>query len=400
VRYHGDGRAPVRVVLAAGGTGGHVYPALAVAEEIRRLRPKARLLCIGGDRLEARVVPAAGYCFRAISVHGLAGRGLSGLSGRVRAAAELLAGIPLWQSLSALRAFRPHIALGTGGYVSGPVLLGARLLGIPGLAVEGNRTPGLTSRAVARMVEAVAVAWPELEEFFSHHVPVSARVVVTGLPIRRELLEMTRQAGASALGLDPARRALVVFGGSLGSRRINEALVGALRLMCDDPRLRQLQVLHATGRQHPVALGPDEARSIAPCYRSLPYLESEYAAALAAADLVVSRAGASTVAELTARGLPAVLIPWSGAAGGEQALNAEPMAKAGAAVVVADADLSSERLAVVLRDLLWDDERRARMAEASRSLGHPEAAERVAELALDLAERYRRSAGRSGGRSA
>jgi UDP-N-acetylglucosamine--N-acetylmuramyl-(pentapeptide) pyrophosphoryl-undecaprenol N-acetylglucosamine transferase len=376
----------VRVALAAAGTGGHVYPALAVAEEIRRLRPGARLLFIGGDRLEATLVPASGYPFRAISAHGLAGRGLFGWTKRVRAGAELLLGIPLWQSLGLLREFRPQVVIGTGGYVSGPVLLAARLMRLPSLAVEGNRTPGRTSRLVAKMVEVVAVAWPELEVFFGERVRRSARVILTGLPIRSELVAMTREGGAAALGLDPAKPTLVVFGGSLGSRRVNEALVGALRLMAGDERLREVQVLHATGRRNPVALSPEEARDIAPGYRSLAYLGEEYAAALAAADLVVSRAGASTVAELTARGLPAILSPWAGAATDEQSLNAAPMGKVGAAVVIPDAELTPQRLAETLSALLWDGERRRRMARASNLLGKPRAAEAVAKLALELAE--------------
>ncbi len=375
------------VVLAAGGTGGHVYPALAVAAELRRLRPEVRLLFIGGDRMEAQVVPAAGYEFRAISAHGLAGRGLGGLGRRARAAAELALGIPLFQSLGALRGCWPQVVIGAGGYVSGPVLLAARLLGIPSLALEGNRTPGWTSRAAAKLVEVMAVAWPEQEAFFAARVRPSARVVVTGLPVRREVVEAMRQEGAGALGLDPGWTTLLALGGSLGSRPINEALVGALRMMAEGGRLHGLQVLHVTGRQHPVSLAPEEARAVAPSYRALPYLGAELPAALAAADLVVSRAGASTVAELTARGLPSVLIPWSGASTGEQQQNAEPLAKAGAAVIISDAQLTAERLAQVLEELLWDDARRNRMAQASRSLGRPRAAEEVARLALELAMR-------------
>lgn len=372
-------------MLAAGGTGGHVYPALSVAAELKRLRPEVQLLFIGGDRMEAEAAPAAGIPFRAISVHGLAGRGLNGIAGRARSAAELLMGIPLFQSLAILRDFRPHAIVGTGGYVSGPVLLAAKLMGIPSMALEGNRTPGLTTKLVAKMVSLVAVAWPEQEEFFGARVRPPARVVVTGLPIRPDLADMTREEGARALGLNPSLRTLLVLGGSLGSRRINEAVTGALRLMNGEGRLRELQVLHGTGRQNPIALTAEEANQIAPLYRVLPYLDAEYVPALAAADLVVARAGASTAAELAARGLPAILIPWSGATTGEQMLNAEPFAKAGAAVVIQDADLTPERLAQALKELLGDDARRAQMAEASRLMGRPRAAEAVARLALELA---------------
>lgn len=382
-----DSATEVRVVLAAGGTGGHVYPALSVASELKRLRPGARLLFVGGDRMEAQVVPAAGLRFRSISVHGLAGRGLAGLARRARSAAELALGIPLGQSLRLLRKFRPQVVVGTGGYVSGPVLLAAKLLGIPRMALEGNRTPGLTTKLVTKMVDVMAVAWPEQEEAFRERVKPPARVVVTGLPVRPELAYVTREQGARALGLDPNLRTLVALGGSLGSRRINEALTGALRLMGVGGRLRELQILHATGKQNPVLLTEEEAQRIAPLYRSLPYLDVEYVSALASADLVVARAGASTVAEIAARGLPSILIPWSQATTGEQVLNARPFAKAGAATVIPDADLTPERLAEALEDLLWDDAKRQRMAQASRLMGKPRAARAVAELALELAER-------------
>lgn len=376
----------LRVVLAAGGTGGHVYPALAVAAELKRLRPEVRLLFIGGDRMEAQVVPAAGIRFHGISVHGLAGRGLSGLARRARSAAELALGIPVIQSRRILREFMPQVVIGTGGYASGPVLYAAKLMHIPSIALEGNRAPGLTSKLLAKRVNVMAVAWPEQEEFFSKRVKAPTRVVVTGLPIRPGLADMTREEGARALGFDPALRTLVIIGGSLGSEKINEAVAGALRIMDGGGRLREVQILHATGRQKSAALSPDEIRLIAPRYKPVPYLDAEYSAALAAADLVVTRAGASTVAEIGARGLPAILIPWAQATTGEQSLNAEPFGKVGAAVVIRDADLTPAALAKALDDLLWDDLKRARMARASKLLGKPRAAEAVAQIALELAE--------------
>jgi UDP-N-acetylglucosamine--N-acetylmuramyl-(pentapeptide) pyrophosphoryl-undecaprenol N-acetylglucosamine transferase len=425
----GSGQAP-RIVLAGGGTGGHVYPALAVAAELRRKRPEARFLFIGGDRLEARLVPAAKIPFTAIAVHGLAGRGLSAWMRRARAMVELAIGLPLWQSVFRLRRFRAQVVIGTGGYASGPVLLAARLLRIPSLALEGNRTPGMTSRLVARMVSVMAVGWPDQAEFFRQRVRRRARVVVTGLPVRRELLETTREEGAAALGFDPALLTLLVLGGSLGSQRINDAVVGALKVMSkrEDGRLETLQVLHVTGGRRyapwpgpPVGGapsrsaegGPRDSREGSPGgtprgaaertaeawagvagdellpyrgrYRAVAYL-NEYWTALAAADLVICRAGASTVAELAARGVPAILIPWSGASTGEQELNARALAKAGAAIVIPDEQLTAERLAVLLDDLLWNAGKRQIMGRASKLLGRPEAGEQVADLALELIE--------------
>ena len=376
-----------RFALVGGGTGGHVYPALAVAEELKRLVPQAKLLFIGGDRLERRVVPAAGLPFRAISVHGLAGRGLSAWARRVRSAAELLIGLPLWQSLLILRRFRPQAVIGTGGYVSGPVILAARLMRIPCLAVEGNRTPGLTSRIVSRMVQVMAVAWPDLAPFFEARMRRDARVVVTGMPVRSALLELTRKQGAAALGFDPARPILLVLGGSLGSQRINKAVTGALRVLENvEANTRDLQVLHMVGPERLPGVSQEEMQALVPGYRAVRYLDQDYPHAIAAADLVVARAGASTVAEVIARHLPSVLVPWAAASTGEQVRNAEPLARSGAAVVIPDPELTPQRLAQALSEILWDRERRERMSQAAALLGHADAAARVAELALGLAK--------------
>lgn len=394
-----------RVVLAGGGTGGHVYPALAVAAALRAQRPQTQFLFVGGDRLEARLVPAAGLRFHAISVHGLAGRGLSDMPRRLRSLVELALGLPLLQSLAALRRFRPHVVIGTGGYVSGPVLLAAYLLRIPCLALDGNRTPGWTSRALASIVDAIAVAHPEAARLLAPRLRRGAHVFVTGLPVRPEVAALTREASAAALALDPALTTLLALGGSLGSQRMNDALVGALAILSRRSRwVETIQVLHVTGERYAAGRSEPGAGGLPRGYRAVAYPGPQYLQFLAAADLIVSRAGAGTVAEVTARGLPAVLIPWSGAATGEQVLNAEPLERAGAAVIIPDRELTPERLAQVLEELLQDEGKRARMARASRELGRPRAAEQVAGMALALAERkggpHASARGSSDGRSA
>ncbi len=395
----------LRVVLAGGGTAGHVYPALAVAAALRVQRPQTQFLFVGGDRLEARLVPASGLRFRAISVHGLVGRGVSAIPRQVRSLAELALGLPLLQSLAALRRFRPHVVIGTGGYVSGPVLLAAYLLRIPCLALDGNRTPGWTSRALARIVDGIAVAHPEMARMLTPRLRRGAQAIVTGLPVRPGIAAVTREAGAAALALDPALTTVLALGGSLGSQRMNDALVGALGILSRRAEwAKAIQVMHVTGERYAAGCSGSQDGSLPRGYRAISYLDPYYPEALAAADLIVSRAGAGTVAEITARGLPAVIIPWSGAATGEQVLNAEPLARAGAAVIIPDGELTPERLAQVLDELLQDEGKRARMAHASRGLGRPHAAAEVAGMALDLAERRRRAhasaSGSSDGRSA
>jgi UDP-N-acetylglucosamine--N-acetylmuramyl-(pentapeptide) pyrophosphoryl-undecaprenol N-acetylglucosamine transferase len=378
--------ATPRVILTGGGTGGHVYPALAVATALRKLRPSVEFLYIGGDRMEATAVPQAGLPFCAIAVHGLAG-GVS-WGRRLRSLAELAAGIPLAQSLGILRGFRPEVVIGTGGYVSGPVLAAARLRRVPALALDGNRTPGYTSRLACRLVDIVAVAHPEMADFFSRRIRRGARVEVTGLPVRPEVVEMSREKALEALGLDPSRFTLLIFGGSLGSQRVNEAAAGALDRLAEVAGRPEMQVLHVTGRRYAGDGGGERWAGLG--YRSVPYVGAE---ALAAADLVVSRAGASSVAEITARGLPSVLIPWAQASTGEQVVNAQPLAEAGAAIVIPDGELTGERLGAALAEVIASPDRRAKMAAASRGLGRPRAAERVAELALELAGRKRRDPG-------
>jgi len=380
---------PLRIVLCGGGTGGHVYPALAVAEALQRKRPSARLLYLGGDRLEARVVPAAGLPFRRLLVHGLTGRGFSRFFLRLRSAGELMLGIPLIQSLLALRRFQADVVVGTGGYVTGPVILAARLLGIPSLTLVGDRTPGLTSKLVCRWVDIVAVGWSDQVRKLQQFARPQARIVPTGLPIRHDLLSLSREEGAAAFGFDPNLTTLVMIGGSLGSLTMNEALVGALRQLGRfDSRLKLVQVLHVAGGQpdRRVVLPTTEAEQLCPRYQALPYLDRNYLHALAAADLVITRGGASTVAEIAARGLPAILIPWAKATTGEQVQNVEPLCNAGAAILLLDRDLTPDSLASALRVLLWDRDRLQEMSHAARLLGKPHAADDVAELALELAE--------------
>jgi UDP-N-acetylglucosamine--N-acetylmuramyl-(pentapeptide) pyrophosphoryl-undecaprenol N-acetylglucosamine transferase len=380
-------------VLCGGGTGGHVYPALCVAEALRRAQPRVQILYLGGDRMERRAVPAAGLRFQRISVHGISGRGLGKLFSRGRAVLELLLLLPLLQSLRHLRRFRAQVVIGTGGYVTGPVILAARLLKIPSITLEGNRTPGFTSRMVSRLVDVVAVGWSDQARNFTERLRPGARVVTTGLPVRRELATLTREEAAAALELDPRLTTLSVIGGSLGSRKLNESLVGALRLLGRvDSRMKLVQVLHVTGDRvgNRVTLSQEDVAELAPRYRAVPFLEAKYPHALAASDLVITRGGASTVAELTARAVPAIVVPWAQATTGEQERNVEPLCNTGGAIMIRDRELNPDMLASTLRTLLWDKQRLEEMSKASRLLGKPHAADEVAELAFTLIEMKKR----------
>ena len=384
------------VVFTGGGTGGHLYPALALAKALKQQAPDARILFIGTARLEAEKVPAEGFPIRIISVRGLAGSWKSpkGLLRKLTSAALLGLGIPVWQSLAILRKFKPNLVVGTGGYVCGPVIFAARLLKIPSMSVEQNVYPGLTTRALARLVNAAALIcdesvahYPTPHGLFSR--PGLPRLVVTGNPIREEILKAKKEEGLAAFSLSPERQTVLVCGGSLGSPLINRTFLEALETLADEHWFRSgVQIIHMTGRPRSAAdtipeLG-ERARRAKLRYHVFPYLDN-MPLAYAAADLVISRGGGTTIAELTARGLPAIIIPWAGAANDEQYHNSRPLSRAGGAIVMKEDEFTTGRLISDLRTLLQNPDRLRAMSAATRALGNPDAAEKILALMIELA---------------
>ncbi|MFQ5803757.1 MAG: undecaprenyldiphospho-muramoylpentapeptide beta-N-acetylglucosaminyltransferase [Candidatus Methylomirabilales bacterium] len=360
----------MKVVLAGGGTGGHVFPALALARELRAR--DIEVLMVGTARgLEAAAFPAEGFSLETIRVEGLTGKG-------IRDQARSLALLPraLTRALWLLGRHRPRVVVGVGGYAAGPVSLSAVLRRIPLLIHEQNFAPGLTNRVLARVANTVAVSFGESSSYFRRDV------VVTGNPIRREILEADRRKGLEAFHLEPGKVTVLLFGGSQGARRINRAIEEALP---DLTRLRdQLQFIHATGeRDHS---GVEEGyRAWKGVARVLPFIE-EMALAYAAADLVVCRSGATTIAEITALGKPALLIPYPFATNDHQRGNAEELVRVGGARLILDRDLTGYRLALELQELLDDSTALAAMGRAARGLGRPQAASHLADLVCQLAE--------------
>ena len=370
-------RNPPRVVLSGGGTAGHVAPALAVAAELAKLRPDVELLYVGtADGIEADLVARAGIRFEAVKVTALSGRrSLQAVQSAVRAASATAA------SLAILRRFRPGAALGTGGYVAGPVLAGAWLLGVPTAIHEQNLRPGITNRLLGHIVRQVYVSFAASARYF----PQPGRVVFTGYPVRPAILASTRAAGATALGLDPGKPTLLIVSGSRGALTINQAVKEGL-----PPLLRALpglQVIVSTGqayyedvRASLIASGLDLSGGALVVQ---PYLHAMHHA-YAAADLVVGRAGGATH-ELTARGLPAILVPSPNVAYDQQTDNARILAEAGAARLVSDGAFTGEALAEAVAALLRDQGGLAVMADKARALGRPEAGKDIATRLLALA---------------
>lgn len=377
-----------RILLAGGGTGGHVFPSLAVAAALRDARGDVDVSFVGTERgLESTVVPEAGWPLHTIEVLPLARR-LSFDTARVPLALLRAAG-----EVADLIRKRRVVAAGVfGGYVSLPLALAAWRTGIPYVVHEQNAIPGLANRLAMLRATAVAVTFPSSVERIGGRV----RVEVTGNPVRPGLgvadRATLRGPAQKAFDLDPRRRTLLVFGGSQGARRINQAVVAALTRWRDPG---SLQILHATGRDayDDVAGAWEDAQRTAlrtrpgrdlPLVRCVDFVQ-RMDLAYAAADVVVCRSGATTIAELTVLGVPSVLVPYPHATDDHQAANAAHLAAEGGASVIADGDLDGETLVARAEPLLVGESSRGRMAAAAQRFGRPDAAARVAALVLDAA---------------
>jgi UDP-N-acetylglucosamine--N-acetylmuramyl-(pentapeptide) pyrophosphoryl-undecaprenol N-acetylglucosamine transferase len=355
----------VTLAFAAGGTGGHLYPAIAIADAVRARDARDDVVFIGtADRLEATIVPKAGYRLETVASRPFARAPLALL----RSAAVNLAGIA--RSVVLLRRLRPVMVIATGGYVCFPVVAAARVLRSTGLVqtrlalLEPNAYPGLTNRLLAPLVDEVWGAFPEPDPRFA------GKYVQTGIPVRASLTALPPRAAALArLGLRADRRTLLAMGGSQGARSINDALIG---LIAGNGLPEGWQLLHVTGEGEYARVREQLGRASAVVR---PYLD-DVADAYAVADLVLARAGASTLGELAALGLPSILVPYPYAADDHQSKNAARMAAAGAAVVVADRDLSPASLQSTLAGATAPD----RLAELTRSAGQLRSGDPIATI--------------------
>jgi UDP-N-acetylglucosamine--N-acetylmuramyl-(pentapeptide) pyrophosphoryl-undecaprenol N-acetylglucosamine transferase len=350
-----------QIVFAGGGTGGHLFPALAVADELRRRHPPASIWFIGAKRgMEQRLVPRAGYPLRSLGIAGIKGRGPVG-----KLVAGTSAGWAVVRCLFWLLAARPDLVIGVGGYASGPAVLAATVLRLKTMVMEQNHYPGATNRWLAPRVDAVCVPSE------ASRLRMGNRGIVTGNPVRREFTEI----GEPPLGAVPS---VLVFGGSGGARSINDAMIEAAGRLgaADTPP----EICHQTG--------PDDAERVRRAYHDYPGNRSQVMKfiddmpqRLAAADLVVSRAGASTLSELAVAGRAAVLVPYPYAADDHQRHNAETMRDAGAAMVIVDSELDGARLAEAVLGLTGDRDRMKAMGRAAHGIGRPRATAAIADVA-------------------
>jgi UDP-N-acetylglucosamine--N-acetylmuramyl-(pentapeptide) pyrophosphoryl-undecaprenol N-acetylglucosamine transferase len=352
----------VKAVLAGGGSAGHVSPLLALADRLVADDPSTEIVALGTETgLESRLVPARGYRLHPIPKVPLPRRPSLNL---LRLPANLRRAVR--EARNAIDGLGADVVVGFGGYVAAPAYLAARQAKVPIVVHEQNSRPGFANRLGARLTRSVAVSFPG--------TPLR-HAVRTGLPLRAEIVTLNtvavRPAARAAFGLDAARRTLLVFGGSLGAQRLNQVLPA----LAPELAAAGVQVLHVAGTGKSVAVTPSRG---APPYTVVEYVD-HMELAYAAADLVVGRAGANTVSELTALGLPAIYVPLP-IGNGEQRLNVEPVVAAGGGLMVADADLTPEWLRANLLPLLADADRRRTMGEAARGFGRLDADRALADL--------------------
>jgi len=351
----------MRLLIAGGGTGGHLFPGVAIAEELRARDPDAAVRFVGTERgIEARVLPKLGWDLARIEISGLK---TVGALGAIRGALRIPGA--LWQSRRLIKEFKPDVVVGVGGYASGPVVLMARLMGIPTAICEQNSIPGLTNKILGRLVRRVFLMFEESKRFFS-----PKKVALSGNPVRRGLLTAFAESQAAPHELPR----VFVCGGSLGATKVNEIASEALIALARD---RKLSVVHQTGAADvdKIRARYAEAGLDAEVHAFIDQMVTQYLAA----DVVVSRAGATTLAELAIAGKPAVLVPYPFAADNHQELNAREMADAGAAVMYRQVDLTPAILAQTLGELLGDRDRRAQMGSAMKALARPGAAATIVD---------------------
>jgi UDP-N-acetylglucosamine--N-acetylmuramyl-(pentapeptide) pyrophosphoryl-undecaprenol N-acetylglucosamine transferase len=360
----------LRVVFAGGGTGGHLYPAIAIAEAFQRRMKNCTCVFVGTARgLEARVIPQLGYRLELVPVRGLL---------RKVTLSNLMVPIYLIKSIRQCRQlfgeFKPQLVIGTGGYVSGPALLAAWTSGRKFVVQEQNSFPGLVNRWLGKHAAVVFLSFEESKKFFRRQ----DNLRVVGNPVRAALTTGDRKAAAAKWNLDLDRTTLLIFGGSQGAQRLNELV---LEILPELARLENFQILWATGPQHFEKIAPHVAN--APTVKPVAYID-DMASAYTLADFVLCRAGATTIFELTNCGLPAILVPFPFATADHQTFNARALEKAGAGRVLIEKGLSSGELFNAIRDLATQPEARQKMSDAAKKMARPHAADEIVDVCLSL----------------
>lgn len=370
-----------RILFATGGTGGHINPALAVAGYIRENYPKAEIIFVGtADRMEAQLVPNAGYAFKTIEIQGFSRElNFDGVKHNLKTVELLMKSEG--QAKKIIRDFKPDVVIGFGGYVSGPVLSVAARMGIPTAVHEQNAFPGVTNKSLAKKVDVVMLTAPEAEKLLKPKNPC----VVTGLPIRGEIISANREFARAEMKLD-SRPLILSMGGSLGAKAINEAVK---YLILNRYEKRDCYYLHATGKAGAAMIdeiGRDVDLKANPQIMLREYI-NDMERCLAAADIVICRAGASSLSEIQALGKPSILIPYPYAAENHQYYNAKTMSDRDAAILIEEKDFTGERLLSEVEKLLASPERLKEMGENAKKMAILDASQRITECICEIAFR-------------
>lgn len=368
----------LRIIISGGGTGGHIFPAISIANEICAQRPDAQILFVGAEgRMEMQRVPAAGYQIKGLPIAGFDRKHLW------RNVAVLY---KIWKSKRLarriVREFSPQVAVGVGGYASGPTLSVCEDFGIATVLQEQNSYAGLTNKLLAKKAKLICVAYEGMERFFPKE-----RLKLTGNPVRQALLrpDLDKAEACRSLGLDPDKRTLLIIGGSLGARTLNESVLAYLDAIA---AASQVQVLWQTGKYYAAEIAQRLSESNVPANLLVTEFVSDMAAAYAAADLVVSRAGASSISELCLLGKASILVPSPNVAEDHQTYNAMALVNKQAALLVSDAEASEKLLPEALR-LVVDEARLSALGKQAQTLAKPQAASDIAQAVITLAEEQR-----------
>ena len=362
------------VVIAAGGTGGHIYPGLALADAILAAAPSTRIAFVGTPRgLEGELIPKAGHRLHLVDMLPFAG------SPKWRVPNAIVRAT--WQARRVLKKERADVAVGMGGYASMPLVLAARTKGVPALVHESGAILGRANAVAARLTNEVGLAFDETKGSF----PKKVRPRVVGMPLAPQFSDFDREAlraeARATFDIPPERAALFVMGGSLGALRLNELAIELAGLWKER---NDVQIIIKAGRDHAArveeGLAANGGSSVARCISFFERMDHAYAAA----DVAITRAGAGTVAELAVTGLPAILVPYPHAIDDHQTLNAAALVRAGGAVLVPDAEVDVARVRPQVEEMLFSPDRLKKMSEAARTVGHPRAAEELASWVLSL----------------
>jgi len=367
----------MRVIITGGGTGGHIYPGIAIAKKLKT-KKGAEILFVGSrNGLENELVPLAGFNLKTITVRGF----------RRKLSLDTLVTFFLmfkgfWEAKQIIKEFKPDVVIGTGGYVCGPVVLAASLSGVPTMIHEQNSIPGVTNRILSKFVDKIAVSFVDSIRYLPTD---KKKIKLTGNPVRAEIFKVTKEEGIRKLNLDPDKNTVLVFGGSRGAKIINDAMEAVIK---ENLGSNRLQIVHITGKKHyndyierlkRQGIDPSAYGNI----KIEPYIyDMQYA--MAASDLIVSRAGAMTIAEITALGKPSILVPLKIAANDHQKINALSLKKKHAAEVIMEEDLTGQVLNNKIKEVIFNEKKLDLMAQNSRKLGKQNATEEICKMIISL----------------